>query len=111
MAASRGVDLSRVRWLVLIAASAMVGALVAVVGPIGFVGLIVPHVLRRWLGHDHLVLLPACALGGGAFLALCDLVGRLRDRAVGAAGGGGDGAVGGAVLSLVVADAAVEGVL
>jgi iron complex transport system permease protein len=77
VAASRGVDLSRVRWLVLIAAAGMVGALVAVVGPIGFVGLIVPHILRRWLGHDHLVLLPACALGGGAFLALCDLVGRL----------------------------------
>ncbi len=76
VAASRGVDLSRVRWLVLAAASAMVGALVAVVGPIGFVGLIVPHVLRRLLGHDHLVLLPACVLGGGAFLALCDLIGR-----------------------------------
>ena len=76
VAASRGVDLSRLRWLVLASASAMVAALVAVVGPIGFVGLIVPHVLRRWLGHDHLVLLPACVLGGGAFLALCDLVGR-----------------------------------
>jgi len=77
VAASRGVDLSRVRWIVLGSVSAMVGALVAVVGPIGFVGLIVPHVLRRWLGHDHLILLPACMLGGGAFLALCDLVGRL----------------------------------
>lgn len=76
LAASRGVDLSRARWLVLAAASGMVGALVAVAGPIGFVGLIVPHMLRRWLGHDHLVLLPACALGGGAFLALCDVVGR-----------------------------------
>ncbi len=76
VAASRGVDLSRVRWLVLAAASAMVGALVAVAGPIGFVGLIVPHILRRLLGHQHLVLLPACALGGGAFLAVCDLVGR-----------------------------------
>ncbi|MCZ6726125.1 MAG: iron ABC transporter permease [Acidobacteria bacterium] len=76
VAASRGVDLSRVRWLVLLAASGMVGALVAVVGPIGFVGLIVPHILRGWLGHDHLLLLPACVLGGGAFLALCDLVGR-----------------------------------
>lgn len=77
VAASRGVDLSRVRWMVLAAASAMVGALVPVVGPIGFVGLIVPHVLRRWLGHDHLTLLPACVLAGGAFLALCDLIGRL----------------------------------
>jgi len=76
LAASRGVDLSRVRLLVLGAASVMVGALVAVTGPIGFVGLIVPHMLRRWAGSDHLFLVPACLLGGGAFLALCDLVAR-----------------------------------
>jgi iron complex transport system permease protein len=76
LAASRGVDLSRVRLLVLGAASVMVGALVAVTGPIGFVGLIVPHMLRRWAGSDHLVLVPACLLGGGAFLALCDLAAR-----------------------------------
>ncbi len=76
VAASRGVDLHRLRRSVLAGASAMIGALVAVAGPIGFVGLIVPHILRRFLGHDHLVLLPACFLGGGAFLALCDLVGR-----------------------------------
>lgn len=72
MAASRGVDLSRLRLEVLLAASAMIGALVAVAGPIGFIGLIVPHALRRFAGHDHLVLVPACLLGGGAFLALCD---------------------------------------
>lgn len=77
LAVSRGVDLVRVRWRVLGTTSAMVGALVAVTGPIGFVGLVVPHVLRRWTGPAHLHLLPACLLGGGAFLALCDLVGRL----------------------------------
>ena len=76
LAASRGVDLGRLRWLALGATSAMVGALVAVAGPIGFVGLVVPHILRRWTGADHLHLLPACFLGGGAFLALSDLAAR-----------------------------------
>lgn len=76
MAASRGVDLSRLRLEILLAASAMIGALVAVAGPIGFIGLIVPHVLRRFAGHDHLVLVPACVLGGGAFLAVCDAAAR-----------------------------------
>jgi iron complex transport system permease protein len=76
LAASRGVDLARLRRLVLLATSLMIGALVAVAGPIGFVGLIVPHILRRVVGHDHLYLVPACILGGGAFLTLCDAVGR-----------------------------------
>ena len=76
LAASRGVDLARLRRLVLLATSLMIGALVAVAGPIGFVGLIVPHMLRRAVGHDHLFLVPACILGGGAFLTLCDAVGR-----------------------------------
>jgi len=76
LAASRGVDLARLRLLILGASSLMVGALVAVTGPIGFVGLMVPHMLRRWAGSDHLYLTPACLLGGGIFLALCDLVAR-----------------------------------
>ncbi|MDH3744730.1 MAG: iron ABC transporter permease [Acidobacteriota bacterium] len=76
LASSRGVDLDRLRLLVLAAVSGMVGALVAVAGPIGFVGLVVPHILRRWIGHHHLALLPASLLGGGAFLALCDLAAR-----------------------------------
>ncbi|MFL6197291.1 MAG: FecCD family ABC transporter permease [Thermoanaerobaculia bacterium] len=72
LAASRGVDLARLRRQTLLATSLMIGALVAVAGPIGFVGLIVPHILRRFVGHDHLFLVPACILGGGAFLTLCD---------------------------------------
>lgn len=72
LAASRGVDLGRLRLKVLLATSLMIGALVAVAGPIGFVGLIVPHVLRRFVGNDHLLLAPACLFGGGAFLTLCD---------------------------------------
>jgi iron complex transport system permease protein len=76
IAASRGLDLDRSRWVVLAAVSAMVGSLVAVTGPIGFIGLIVPHVLRRFVGPTHAVLIPACFFGGGAFLAVCDLAAR-----------------------------------
>jgi len=76
LAASRGVDLVRLRLKILLATSLMIGALVAVAGPIGFVGLMVPHILRRWVGYDHLFLAPACVLGGGAFLVLCDLAAR-----------------------------------
>ena len=77
LALSRGVDLIRLRLWVLGITSAMIGALVAVTGPIGFVGLIVPHILRRWVGHDHAVLLPACLFAGGFFLAFSDLAARL----------------------------------
>jgi iron complex transport system permease protein len=77
LAASRGVDVGRLRLRVLLATSLMVGALVAVAGPIGFVGLIVPHIVRGWVGHDHLYLAPACLLGGGAFLTACDLAARV----------------------------------
>jgi iron complex transport system permease protein len=76
LAASRGVDLVRLRLRVLGISALMIGALVAVAGPIGFVGLMVPHMLRRWVGHDHLFLAPACLLGGGAFLAACDVAAR-----------------------------------
>ncbi len=76
IAASRGLDLDRSRWVVLGVVSAMVGSLVAVTGPIGFVGLIVPHILRRFVGPTHAVLIPACFFGGGAFLAACDLAAR-----------------------------------
>lgn len=76
LAASRGLDLVRLRLRVLGVSALMIGALVAVAGPIGFVGLMVPHMLRRWVGHDHLFLAPACLLGGGAFLAICDVAAR-----------------------------------
>ena len=76
LASSRGLDLIRFRCIALGATSIVVGGIVAVTGPIGFVGLIVPHILRRWVGHEHLYLIPACALGGGAFLTICDLAAR-----------------------------------
>jgi iron complex transport system permease protein len=75
-AAQLGVDVSRhKRWL-LFATSLMVGAAVSAAGLIGFVGLIIPHLLRLVLGPDHRLLVPAAALGGAAFLVLCDTAAR-----------------------------------
>jgi len=54
----------------------MTAAAVAVSGVIGFVGLIVPHMLRLVVGPDHRVLLPAAALGGASFLVVTDTVAR-----------------------------------
>ena len=53
-----------------------VGASVAVAGMVGFVGLIVPHVVRLLLGPAHKQLVPACGVAGGLFLVLCDLASR-----------------------------------
>jgi iron complex transport system permease protein len=75
-AASLGVAVGRDRATVLLAASAATGAAVALSGLVGFVGLIVPHALRRLLGPDHRVLVPASALFGGAFLVLADAAAR-----------------------------------
>lgn len=71
-----GVDVARVQRIVLFATSAMVGAAVSVSGLIGFVGLIIPHLLRLVFGPDHRLLVPASALGGAAFLILCDTLAR-----------------------------------
>ncbi|MGA2640021.1 MAG: iron ABC transporter permease [Spirochaetia bacterium] len=56
--------------------AAVTGVAIAVSGPIGFIGLLIPHLLRFIVGPDHRVLLPASALGGALFLVLCDLLGR-----------------------------------
>ncbi len=72
-----GVDVVRLRRGLLVAACLVVGAAVSVGGLIGFVGLVVPHLLRLVLGPDHRLLLPAAALGGAAFLVTCDTGSRL----------------------------------
>jgi len=76
-AAALGVDVRRERALVFFAASAATGAAVALAGMVGFVGLIVPHLVRRVVGPDHRLLLPASALFGAAFLVLADAAARL----------------------------------
>lgn len=63
------------RWL-LAATALMVGAAVSVAGLVGFVGLIIPHLLRLVIGADHRLLVPSAALSGGAFLVICDTVAR-----------------------------------
>ena len=56
--------------------SLLTGAVTALTGPIGFVGLIVPHALRLKVGADHRVLLPCSFFTGAAFLAVCDALSR-----------------------------------
>jgi iron complex transport system permease protein len=75
-AAQLGIDVERMKRILLGATSLMVGAAVSVSGLIGFVGLIIPHLLRLLFGPDHRLLVPAAALGGAAFLVLCDTVAR-----------------------------------
>jgi iron complex transport system permease protein len=75
-ASQLGVNTERTKRLCFLAASLVTAGTVSVTGPIGFVGLIVPHVLRLLVGADHRLLLPAATLAGGIFLVLCDAVAR-----------------------------------
>jgi iron complex transport system permease protein len=75
-AAARGVDVAGAQRLALVSASLATGAAVALAGPVGFVGIIVPHLVRLLVGPDHRVVLPASALFGASFLVICDLVAR-----------------------------------
>ena len=79
-AAHLGVPVRSLELRVLGASSMIVGAIVSVTGLIGFVGLIVPHVLRRLLGPDTRVLMPASIALGGAMLVMCDLASRASFR-------------------------------
>ena len=76
LATARGVEVNRTKRGLFFAASLMVGGVVAVCGPIGFVGLMAPHICRLMIGPDHRYLTPATLLFGGAFLAVCDTVAR-----------------------------------
>jgi iron complex transport system permease protein len=76
IAISRGVDVGRVKKLVFLAASLLVGGVVAACGPIGFVGMMAPHICRLLVGADHRWLTPASLLFGGFFLTVCDTLAR-----------------------------------
>jgi iron complex transport system permease protein len=77
LAASRGVDVIRTRQQIFLATSVMIGGVVAACGPIGFVGMMAPHICRLLVGSEHRYLLPASVLFGGTFLAVCDTLARL----------------------------------
>ena len=72
-----GVEVDRVKKAIFIIASLLTGCCVAVSGVIGFVGLVVPHLMRLLVGGDHRVLLVASYISGAAFLILCDTVARV----------------------------------
>jgi ABC-type Fe3+-siderophore transport system permease subunit len=75
-AANRGVDVARAQRAAFLSGSLATGAAVSIAGPIGFVGIIIPHLVRLMVGSDHRVVLPASALFGAAFLVACDVLAR-----------------------------------
>jgi iron complex transport system permease protein len=75
-AKSLGVNVVRFRTILFIATSLVVGAIVSVTGPIGFVGLLIPHVARMLTGPDHRLLIISTGFMGAIFLAGCDTLGR-----------------------------------
>jgi len=75
-ASSRGVNVGRIQKVGFITASLITGTVVATCGPIGFVGLIVPHIVRLFVGPDLRILIPTSMLFGASFLIICDTFAR-----------------------------------
>ena len=79
-AAALGVKVGVTRAISGVSIMLLCGAAVAAVGPIAFVGLVIPHAMRAWFGPDQRWLLPACALAGPILLLVCDTIGRVIAR-------------------------------
>jgi len=77
IAIARGVDVQKSRKIIFFATSIMIAVVVAYCGPIGFIGLMAPHICRLLVGCDHKILTAASVLFGGAFLVLCDTIARI----------------------------------
>jgi iron complex transport system permease protein len=75
-AAALGVNVRPLEWTIYVVASVLTATAVTTAGSIGFVGLVVPHMLRLVLGNDQRLILPACALTGGTLLVLADTLAR-----------------------------------
>lgn len=71
-----GIDTNKVRIIILLSTSLILAATVSFVGMIGFVGLLIPHMIKLLFGYDNRLVLPLSALGGGIFLVLCDIISR-----------------------------------
>jgi len=76
-AAALGVSVRPLEWTIYILASLLTATAVTMAGSVGFVGLVVPHMLRLVLGNDQRLILPACALAGGALLVVADTLARV----------------------------------
>jgi iron complex transport system permease protein len=79
-ARSLGISVKRTAVFLLVVTTCIVSTIVCQTGLLGFIGLVVPHALRRVLGADHRILVPACALGGASFMILCDILARVLPR-------------------------------
>jgi iron complex transport system permease protein len=75
-AATRGVNVERTQRLAFVSASLATSTAVSLAGPVAFVGIVVPHLVRLIVGVDHRIVLPAAVLFGAAFLVACDLIAR-----------------------------------
>ncbi len=75
-AAAMGINVQVVTVVLLMTTTFMVSIVVCQSGLVGFVGLVIPHIFRMIFGPDHRLLVPACILGGGSYLILCDLLAR-----------------------------------
>ena len=75
-AAARGVDVARTERVALVSASLATGAAVSLAGPVAFIGIVVPHLVRLIVGADHRLVLPGSALFGATLLIACDVVAR-----------------------------------
>lgn len=76
LAMSRGVEVNTIKTVIFVVISLMVGGVVAFCGPIGFVGMMAPHICRLVVGPEHRYLTPATVLFGGTFLTICDALSR-----------------------------------
>lgn len=75
-AMTTGIEMKRNKWILLSIGAVMTGAVVSLVGVIGFLDLFTPHMARKLVGARHKYVIPASALLGGAFMVLCDLIAR-----------------------------------
>ena len=75
-ARTMGVNLKRVKWILLVSAAALTGSAIAFVGVIGFVDLVAPHIVRKLFGPSHRYVVPMSAVFGGSFMVVCDLAAR-----------------------------------
>jgi iron complex transport system permease protein len=77
IAVSRGVNINKSKTLLFFATSLMISGVVSICGPIGFVGMMCPHICRLMIGNNHKYLMPASVIFGGMFLTACDAVSRI----------------------------------
>lgn len=77
VAETLGVDTRRLKWMIIAASTVLTGVVVSVSGVIGFIGLVVPHIMRRIAGSGHKRLIPLVILGGGLFAMIADLLSRV----------------------------------